>query len=67
MDGELERYFMQVTKEKFDEMSKRFDKIDEKLDTVVKFRWQIISGSLALSSLFSVVIAVATIYFLRAK
>jgi tetrahydromethanopterin S-methyltransferase subunit G len=67
MDRQVAEYFMQVTKERFDGIEQRFNRIDDKLDQVVSFRWQIIGGSLALSSVLSVVIAIVTIYYTRTR
>ena len=67
MDKGIVDYFMQVTKEKFDGVDERFDRVEIKLDQVMSFRWQIIGGAVGLSSLFAGVIAIATIYFLRTQ
>lgn len=36
----------------------RFDRVEKQLEEVSRFRWQIIGGSVALSSLLSVAIAI---------
>jgi tetrahydromethanopterin S-methyltransferase subunit G len=51
VDKSLIEYFIEHTDE-------RFEKLERKIDTVVAFRWQIIGGSVVISTLFSLVIAV---------
>lgn len=58
MSDELTKYFMAQTNE-------RFNKIDRKLDQLIGFRFMQLGASAAISALFGVVAAVATIYFGR--
>lgn len=55
-DRELVNYFIEET-------NKRFLIIDTKLDTLFKFKWQIIGGSVGISSLVSIVISVLVLLF----
>lgn len=43
--------------------NKRLDQIEAKLDTVLKFKWQIIGGSFAISLAGSVVISLISAYY----
>ena len=42
-------YFMQVTGEKFDEVTKRLDRIEHKTDQLIGFRWMLIGMATAVS------------------
>ena len=55
---EITRYFMQVTSEKFSEVKERLDKIDDKMDQLIGFRWMLIGMATAVSSLTSLLITV---------
>lgn len=45
-----------LIKDFIERTDKRFDRVDEKLDELIAFRWQIIGGSIGLSALFSVLV-----------
>lgn len=49
MDKELLEYFISRT-------DKRFDQLERKLDTLLKFKWQIISGATVVSGLVAIAI-----------
>lgn len=53
---DLHSYYMTET-------NKRLDQIDQKLDSVLKFKWQIIGGSFAVSLVGSVVISLISAYY----
>lgn len=58
----LER-IVHETDRRFDRVHDRFDKIEHKLDTVLKFKWQIIGGATALST----VIGLALQFYFKIK
>lgn len=43
---------------RIDDVAERIDSIDGKVDELLKFKWQIIGGSMVLSALFSFIISV---------
>lgn len=45
----LVNYIKEDTKEKFDKVEQRFDRLEGKIDTLLMFKWQIIGGSAVLS------------------
>ena len=53
---DLNEYFREQTNERFNNIDKRFDAIDEKLSELLKFKWQIISTTVLFSVLLSVLI-----------
>jgi hypothetical protein len=55
MDGKetVTAYFMQVTHEKFGDVTKRLDKIDSKLEKLISFRLMLIGGAAAVSAIIS--------------
>lgn len=55
-DKELLEYYIKHS-------DSRFDKIDMKLDELIAFRWQIIGGSVVMSSLFTLVMNILFIVF----
>lgn len=57
MDDKLE-YFI-------DQTNKRLEKMDEKLDRLITFRFLLIGASMALSGLFSVGTTLAVIYLMK--
>lgn len=42
-------YIKEANEKRFDEISSRLDKIDEKVTDILLFKWQIIGGSIVLS------------------
>ena len=58
MDRNLIEYFIQKTDE-------RFDKVEKKLDEVLKFKWQIVGGSVVMSFLITLAFHVCMIFFER--
>ena len=59
---ELNEYFREQTNERFDKIELRFDAIDKNLSEILKFKWQIVGGSVALSVLMTLFFQVV-IYF----
>lgn len=45
MDRDLVKYFVDETGKKFDKLDERFNRVDQKLDLLFAFKWQIIGGS----------------------
>lgn len=43
--------------------NKRLDSIESKVDTMLKFKWQIIGGSFALSLAGSILISIISAYY----
>jgi hypothetical protein len=43
--------------------NKRLDEIEKKIDTLLKFKWQIIGGSLAISLAGSIIISAISAYY----
>lgn len=58
MNDNLPGYFIEQT-------NNRLVRIEDKLDTVLAFRWQVIAGSTVVSALLAIAIQVAAIYFAR--
>jgi len=58
----LNQYFREQTNERFNNIDNRFDAIDDNLKEILKFKWQIVGGSVALSVLMTLLIQL-TIYF----
>jgi len=60
MDKKLLDYFIDRTDERLDQLDKeigaKFDKIESKIDTLLKFKWQIISGATVASFLVTLVV-----------
>lgn len=50
-------YFMQVTADKFDDLTKRLDRIEHKTDQLIGFRWMLIGMASVVSALMSLAIA----------
>lgn len=50
MDQELVNYFIEQS-------NKRLDKIEDKIDTLIKFKWQIIGGALIAGFMSSIVVS----------
>lgn len=42
---------------RIDDVTERIESIDSKVDELLKFKWQIIGGSMVLSALFSFIIS----------
>ena len=59
---DLNEYFREQTNERFDKIELRFDAIDKNLGEILKFKWQIVGGSVALSVLMTLLFQVV-IYF----
>ena len=59
---DLNEYFREQTNERFDKIELRFDTIDKNLGEILKFKWQIVGGSVALSVLMTLFFQVV-IYF----
>ena len=59
---DLNEYFREQTNERFDKIELRFDAIDKNLSEILKFKWQIVGGSVALSVLMTLFFQVV-IYF----
>lgn len=53
-------YFMQVTGEKFDEVSSRLRRIEDKMEQLIGFRWMLIGMASAVSALTSIAFAIIT-------
>jgi len=51
----------QLLMSKLSEQDKRFDEIDQKIDVLLRFKWQIIGGSVILSTVITVVIQIISI------
>lgn len=56
MDEGLVKYFIEET-------NKKFERLEGKVDQILKFKWQIIGGSLVVSVVCSLAISLAYIYF----
>jgi hypothetical protein len=55
-------YFIQVTHAKFEDLDKRFDRVDTKLDELIGFRWMLVGMATAISAIISTVVALASLY-----
>jgi hypothetical protein len=55
MSQELFEYIRQDTKERFDKLDDRLDTMDTKIDEIIKYKWQIVGGSLVVSALIGIV------------
>lgn len=53
----------EVMKSKFIEINSRFDKQDDQLDQLIKFRWMILGGAATVGSIGGFIAALATLYF----
>lgn len=62
---DLIEYFIIQTNKKFESLDQKFDQIDLKLETLLKFKWQIVGGSVVMSTLFSMVISFLIAYLSR--
>lgn len=45
-----------------DKVESRFDVVNEKLDTLLEFKWQIVGGSIVVSLVISVIVQVLSLY-----
>lgn len=54
MDADKIEYFIKET-------NKKFDKIDEKMDKLLSFKWQIVGGSVAFSLIATGIIQLAAL------
>jgi len=54
MDKNLIDYFI-------DETNRKFDKLDKKVDQIIKFKWQIIGGSLVASFVITAFFQIALV------
>lgn len=54
--SELVRYFIEET-------NKKFERLEEKVDILLEFKWQILGGSMVLSALVTIAIQVTAIIF----
>lgn len=55
---ELRDYFIKVTHDRFEKLEHRFDKIDEKLEKLIGWRWMLIGAGVAVSAIVSFVIQI---------
>lgn len=58
MNDDLPGYFMEQT-------NSRLVRIEDKLDTILAFKWQVIAGATVVSGFLAIAIQVAAIYFAR--
>lgn len=62
MDRQLLEYFIDRTDKRFDkidgEIHAKFNSIETKIDTLLKFKWQIISGATVVSVIVTVIFQV---------
>ncbi len=58
MSEKLLEYFIKHTDKKFDELHQRIGNIDSKVDVLLAFKWKIIGGSIVLSVLINLTIAI---------
>lgn len=54
-------YFIARTEKDIDELKQSQDKLHEKVDTILEFKWQIIGGATAIAALVSLAISLASI------
>lgn len=64
MDDKFE-YFMGETNKKFDKIDEQFEGVNLKLDALISFRLLLIGGSLAISSVFSLVVTLLTLWLMK--
>ena len=55
---DLNQYFREQTNYQFEQIDKRFDAIDKNLSEILKFKWQIVGGSVVLSLIVTILIQV---------
>lgn len=51
---EVMDYFMKITHEKFDDVTKRLDKIDHKMEQLIGFRWMLIGVAATVSAIVGI-------------
>jgi hypothetical protein len=56
MDNELVKYFIEET-------NRKYEKLEEKVDQLLQFKWKIIGGSVIMSVVFTIVIQATALYF----
>ena len=55
---DLNQYFRDQTNERFNNIDNRFDAIDKNLSEILKFKWEIVGGSVVLSLIVTIIIQV---------
>ena len=55
---DLNQYFREQTNERFNNIDNRFDAIDKNLSEILKFKWEIVGGSVVLSLIVTILIQV---------
>jgi len=55
---DLNQYFREQTNERFNNIDNRFDAIDKNLSEILKFKWEIVGGSVVLSLIVTIIIQV---------
>jgi len=55
---DLNEYFREQTNERFNNIDNRFDAIDKNLSEILKFKWEIVGGSVVLSLIVTIIIQV---------
>ncbi len=62
MDKSLVEYFIVETNKKFDTLQLSLREMQEDVETIKRFRWQIISGSLVASVFITAIFQVAIVF-----
>ena len=55
---DLNQYFREQTNERFNNIDNRFDAIDKNLSEILKFKWEIVGGSVVSSLIVTIIIQV---------
>jgi tetrahydromethanopterin S-methyltransferase subunit G len=58
-------YIKEDSEKKFEEIAARLEKLDEKIDDILSFKWQIIGGSVVLSVIVTIAFQILSIVWGR--
>ena len=58
MEKDLVDYFIKSTDSKFEKVDERFDKVEAKLDDLSNFKWKLIGGASAISTLVTLIVKI---------